>query len=316
MPVGAAGIIAPNAALSWPGAGANLYIDLVERGPDREQPAKRLDAAAGRTASPEWLRRHLGTAPTAYLEGALQNPVLTERELALLLRNPRLRPEHLGRLGRQRRWTRFYEIRKALVRHPCTPLAVSRSLLPHLFWKDLADVSWDAQAHPVVRRHSEAILRGRLDELAVGERVTLARRATRGLIDSLVESADVRVLQSLLSNSRLVEPDAVRIASQEPTPRSLLDYMARHPRWGVRREVRLALLRNPRTPVPAALYLIARLPLRDLQRLAGDGKVPKIVRIGADRRAQRATRRVNSRGGRHPMNRSTSSDRSPRRIDD
>ena len=299
-----------------PGAGASLYIHLVDRGPDQHRPATRLNVAAGRNASPEQLRRNVRSAPATYLDGALQNPELSEREVILLLRNPRARPEHLGRLGRERRWTRFYEIRKALVLHPRAPLAVSRNLLSHLYWRDLAEVSWDVQAHPVVRRQSETLLRGRLEELALGERITLARRATRGLIDGLLESTDGRVLQSLLSNERLVEPDAVRIASHGPTPASLLDHLARHPRWGVRREVRLALLHNPRTPVRTALYLIARLPVRDLQRLAEDGKVPRIVRIGADRRVERATRRAGSRGDRQTMKPSRAPDRAPRRHDD
>jgi hypothetical protein len=59
--------------------------------------------------------------------------------------------------------------------------------------------------------------------------------------------------------------------------------------------VRLALLSNPRTPVPVALQLVEKLSLRDLRQLIKDDKVPTIVRVGADRRLDRASTRPNAR---------------------
>jgi hypothetical protein len=192
---------------------------------------------------------------------------------------------------------RGYEAKKALARHPRTPLTLARSLLPQFYWKDLADVAEDPRMPPSVRRQAEEILSHRLDEMTQGERISLARRASRGVISALRDSADARVLQALLGNVRLLEHDAVRIASSACAPREALSGLADHPAWGERYAVRLSLIRNPRTPVAAALRLIGRLPRQDLLRLARDGQVPKIVRVGADRRldsaaaAERSSRR-------------------------
>jgi hypothetical protein len=46
----------------------------------------------------------------------------------------------------------------------------------------------------------------------------------------------------------------------------------------------MALLRNARTPVPVAFRLVGATPAPDLRRLVKDAKVPRIVRVGAERR--------------------------------
>ena len=66
-----------------------------------------------------------------------------------------------------------------------------------------------------------------------------------------------------------------------------LEQLAIDPRWSTSREVRLAMLRNPRTPVPAALSVVRRLSRALLVRLAGDDEFPKIVRVGANRQLER-----------------------------
>jgi len=216
--------------------------------------------------------------------GALENPSLTDEKLLRLLRNPHVTPQILSRIGRDRRWTRVYEIKRALVRHPRSPLVVSRGFLPYLHWKDLAEACADLRVHPVARRQAERLLGTRVDELSLGEKVTLARRASRGLIRALIDAGEPQVLRGLLGNERTVEADAIRIASGPRATPELLRHLADHPKWGRRRDVRLALLRNRRTPVPVALRLAGGLAPPDLRRLLKDDKVPRIVRVGAERR--------------------------------
>jgi hypothetical protein len=50
--------------------------------------------------------------------------------------------------------------------------------------------------------------------------------------------------------------------------------------------VLVALARNPRTPVAAALKLLEKLSRDDLERLAGDEAVPQIVRVGSHRQLE------------------------------
>jgi hypothetical protein len=240
----------------------------------------------GRTAPAEELRRQLASAPLPFLEGAMQNPELSHEEMAILLRNRNATGSLLGRIGRDRSWTRYYEVKKGLVLHPRTPFHVSRSLVGHLYWRDLAETAEQMVLNPALRRKAEEVLKVRVDEMSLGEQIALARRASRGLVASLKESAEDRVLRALLDNARLVERDAVEIASGEHSPPDTLERLAEHPTWGERYSVRLALIRNAATPVRVALRLAGKLPSQDLRRLSGDPEVPKIVRVGVERKLQ------------------------------
>jgi hypothetical protein len=269
-----------------------MLDDVSDRSREPAAPPD-LSAAGGRAASLEALRRHLLSAPPPFLEGALDNPALSDSEILLLLRNRRATPALLLSIWRDPRWARSHEVKKFLVLHPRLPLATARSLLPHLFWKQLAEVAGSPRVNPVVGRQAERLLLARIEELSLGEKATLARTASRGVIGALLESVEDRVLRGLLGNPMLREMEAERIASNIEAPGEFLSHLAAHHKWGSMRSVQLALLGNPRTPVPAALRLLRKLAPRDLQRLARDDKVPRIVSVGADRRLRAGPRRSN-----------------------
>lgn len=238
---------------------------------------------AGREASAAELRRRLSGSPADYLFGAARNPNLTVRELVLLLRNRQAPANLLSEIAGDPRWTRYSEIKRGLVQHPRAPLALGRNLLPHLFWKDLSELAAAPQVNPLLRRAAENRLRARVTDMELGEQVALARRAVRGVIDLLCLSDRQPVLAALLDNQRLVELDAVKIASSPRAPATLLADLASHDRWGRRREVRLRLAANSNTPTPVTLRVLHGLPHGDLRRLVGDPTVRKIVRVGAER---------------------------------
>jgi len=244
--------------------------------------AEPLDALRGSSASTETLRRNLRSAPTEFLVGALENPRLTPSEMLLLLRNRCAPAELLQRIGREPRWVRNHRVGRLLVEHPNTPRTVASRLVQQLFWNDLAEVARKPSTDPVVRRRAESLLLVRLEEMTVGERVALARIATRGVIPGLIEADDAPVLKSLLDNPRLIEADAARIARIPRAP-ATLDHLARYSTWGRRPAVRRALLRNPGTPIAAALHLLRRLDRRELLRICRDSEIRTVVRVGAER---------------------------------
>src|SRR2546428_273894 len=146
-----------------------------------------------------------------------------------------------------------------------------------------------AKAGPVdagrpLRRRAEQLLSERCAEMTEGEMVALAHIVGRFLIKALSQSERPRVVSALLGNAHLVEEDVVAIARSSATPPEILRAVARSDRWSSSRAVRLALTRNPATPVPESLRCLGGLLAGDLEALARDARVPKIVRIGAERR--------------------------------
>ncbi|TDI49960.1 MAG: hypothetical protein E2P01_02095 [Acidobacteria bacterium] len=252
-----------------------------------------------RTASRGELRRRLSSAPAAWLSQALENPELGPPELMLVLRNPAAPAAVLERIGASRTWMGHHELRRGLARHAHTPLAVARNLLPHLYSKDWCEIAAHPAANPVIRRQAERLLLACVDKLALGERIMLARRATRGLIPAFLTDANPRVIQALLGNPRLVEIDLLRLASDVAAGAEVLRSVAEHPVWGQRRDLRLALIRRPELPVQTAFHLARKMDRRDLRMLVEDDKVPLVVRVGIERRLREDP------GGRSPRNRPT-----------
>jgi hypothetical protein len=218
-------------------------------------------------------------------------------EAVELLRNRAATSAVLVRVGGTRAWTRSYEVKKGLVRHARTPSSLARTFLPHLLWKDLADIADDPRAQASLRHRAGEVLSRRVEEMSLGEKISLARRARRGVIETLRASREPGVLKALLSNPRLVESDAVLLATDERAPRDVLSHLASHPSWSARYQVRISLVGNPHTPIPAALRLLEALPRRDLERIAQDDAVPKIVRVRAERRLMAAAEGTRVRGG-------------------
>ncbi len=252
-------------------------------GPGR-RPAGTDTEVRGRTATAGQLRALLPDAPAGFLTDALDNPALVPDHVVLLLQNRAASPAALVKIARRTEWTRLYDVKRGLVGHPSTPPTVARLFVHHLYWRDLADVAADLRVHPTVRRRAEDLLEVRLGQLTLGERIALARRAVRGLVGPLAELGEPAVLSALLGNPRLVEGNVVAMARSAETPGEILDALVDDLRWGARLAVRKALLRNPRTPIHAALRILDRLSRQDLRAVQSETRIPRIVRLGAQRR--------------------------------
>lgn len=119
-------------------------------------------------------------------------------------------------------------------------------------------------------------------ELTLGERRSLARRPDRALLLRLIADPDPGVIENLLQNPHVTEPDVVRMASRRPIAAASLRLVFRHPRWGRMPGVQRALVYNPYTPTEIALGLLPLLDAPMLREVARETAVPEIVR----RRAQ------------------------------
>jgi len=125
--------------------------------------------------------------------------------------------------------------------------------------------------------------------MAVGEKITVARRAGAGVLAQLRHDPSPRVVAALLDNPRMTEGILAPVAQSARTPPPILDLIAADRRWGVRYPLRLALARNPATPIEAAWRILGTLRKPDLKPLAADPRLPEPVRrrarvlLGEDR---------------------------------
>ena len=227
-----------------------------------------------------------GAEPSAppEIDGADLGP----KELLILLRSRATPAAVVLRIGQNRSWMRPREVKLAFVSNPLAPQVLARRFLPHLGWRDLAELPVNLAISPVLRREAEKLLRLRLPELALGEKVALARRSSRGLIAALLEDADELVLRAAAGNPRATETDLARVLARNDLPTGFLAWLATQSSWAQRHAVRVALVRHPRTPPPAALRLIQQLSRADLEALRRDPLAPRLARVAAERQLEPA----------------------------
>jgi hypothetical protein len=205
------------------------------------------------------------------------------------LRRGDLGREELEQILTDRVARKYHAVRRALAGHPRTPRREALSLVSTLFWRDLATLSADSRVHPEVRRAADRDLLRRLPEMALAERVDLAKNVGRGTLIYLRMDEDPRVLAAVLDNRFATEPDVVQAAASAEAPPEVLEVIALHPRWSLRASVRGALLRNANLPGRLAVGLLTRASREDLEGLLGKRGVPRFLRLCAERvLAQRA----------------------------
>ena len=213
-----------------------------------------------------------------------------EAECLKLLRRPDLPSDEIERILRDRDARRYHAVRLALAAHRNTPRAEALSLVETLFWRALARLSADTRVHPEVRRASDNQLLRRLPELALAERIDLARSAGRGTLAALRLDPDPRVVAGFLDNRFTTEPDVVQVAVAKRSGPETLGAVAEHPRWAPRRAVREALLRNPSLPLAAVEPLLAQAAERELITLRDGPEEPPALRAVAQRVLARRAR--------------------------
>jgi len=238
---------------------------------------------AGRTATAETLARELATASHAYLDGAMANPALAPDLLPILLKNPSVDGPLIFRISTHRAWLKPYEVKTAIVMHPKTPHVVAMHLMQFLWWRDLARVTDDAHLAPPLRRAAEKILTFRIQELALGEKITLARIASRGVINVLRQQDHPLVVRALLQNPRLLEEDVLAITSAGATPAGVLQTVAEDARFASRPAVQKAIVQHHGTPAATALRILHGLGAPTLKELAHAPHVPTLVKLAAQR---------------------------------
>jgi hypothetical protein len=200
-----------------------------------------------------------------------------------LLRRADLPPETLDEILEDRGARRYHAVRLALAAHPRTPRSAALSLVGTLFWRDLAALSANARVHPGVRRAADQDLLRRLPEMALAERIDLAKTVGRGTLVVLRFDGDPRVVAALLDNRFTTEPDVVQAAARPGARAAVLQVITAHPRWSLRPSVRSALLRNAALPVSGALSLLTRASRQDLEGLRRNPGVPEILKACAER---------------------------------
>ena len=182
-------------------------------------------------------------------------------DLALaLLKRPDLERDVLERISKNSSLMKSRKVKLAVVEHPKTPRHVLLPLLRHLFTFDLMRVALMPTIAADIKVAAEESLINRLDKLSLGEKLSLARRASGRVAGALLRDSEPRVIDAALQNSRLTESVVIRELSRRTTNPQLINALCIHQKWKVRTDITIALVRNDNTPIANAIELVRLLP--------------------------------------------------------
>ncbi len=177
---------------------------------------------------------------------------LSEDAALALLKTSDVTAETLARLAKNPVVSKSRKILVALATHPRTPRHVSLPLLRAMFTFDLMNVALTPAVAPDVKRAAEEQLIMRLESVPVGQKITLARRASARVAAALLQTSEKRILSAALDNKRLTEALVVQALMKPHAPELLFLMVSDHFAWQLRREIQIALLRSEKTPLDRA----------------------------------------------------------------
>jgi len=207
-----------------------------------------MDTEPHSTDGPEQKRRNTQAASGPEMLSA----GLSEDAAVALVNSAGVTAEELARLAKNPIVSKSRKVLVALASHPRSPRHVSIPVLRSMFTFDLMKLALTPAIAPDVKRAAEEQLITRLKSLPIGQKITLARRASGRVAAALLQTPDRRIISPALDNKQLTEALVVQALMKPHAPERLYVLISDHSNWQNRREVQIALLRSENTPIERA----------------------------------------------------------------
>jgi hypothetical protein len=201
------------------------------------------------------------------LVAALRNPALDENHLLTLLKRRGLSEEIFSVIFASRKMLESSKVAFALACHRETPVHISQTLLPRFFILDLAKVCAMPGITPDLRLLAERCIVQRLPTQPLGTKLTLARRGSSAVAESLLREGVPQLVEATLDNPYLKEGSVHQFIASYQSSAETISMIARSSRWKGRPNLRLAILKNPRTPAIWFTLFLPGLPPQILREL-------------------------------------------------
>ncbi len=203
---------------------------------------------------------------------------LSEDSALALLQRADLLPELIEKLSKTTASTKSRKVKLAIVRHPKTPRYVSMSVIRHLFTFDLMQVALTPAVAGDLKMAAEEVLINRLETVSPGEKLSLARRASGRVAGALLLDNEPRIIMAALENTRLTEAVVIKALLHHEASSVLVQAVCVHSKWSLRREIRIALLRNEHTSQEHAVEFAKSLPNNVVRDILQNSKLPENVK--------------------------------------
>lgn len=218
------------------------------------------------TADKDRLFAVIQTNHEEVLLAVLRNPNLDQQHLLTLLKRRGLGPV-ITAIYAQKRLMESSAVKCVLVAHPDTPPHIAQTVLPLLYIFDLLKLCLIPGVSADIHLAAERKIVQQLPTQPLGNKLTLARRGTSAIVEALLREGVQNVVEICLDNPHLKEGSLHQFLASAHATAENVSLVARNSRWKSRPNIRLAILKNPRTPLTWFTTFLPGLPsstIRDL----------------------------------------------------
>jgi hypothetical protein len=226
------------------------------------------------TADKDKLFAMLQGQPVEVLLAAVRNPVFDEHHLLALLKHRDLSGEVFTAVYANKHLLESSQVKFAMVINPGIPAHIAATLLPQLTIFDLLKICLIPGVTPDQRLSAERVIIQRLPTQPLGNKMTLARRGTSAIVESLLREGLPPLVEACLDNPHLKEGSVHQFITSSKSTAETISMVARSGRWKGRPNIRLAILKNPRTPTIWYTMFLPGLPQSTIKDLLA---VPRLT---------------------------------------
>ena len=194
------------------------------------------------------------------------------------LQDPDLSSEAIERISRDAGAMKSRKVRFAVASHRHTPRRIALRIIRELYTFELMQFALTPAAAADLKRVADELLLSRLASITLGERISLARRSSTLVAGALMLDKEPRVWQPALENARLTEAAVVKALQRTSATPAFVEAVSHHPKWSVRNEIQVALLRNAHTPAAKAIEFARRIPPRQLRDILHTSRLPEKIK--------------------------------------
>jgi len=206
-------------------------------------------------------------------------PAITEDLALALLKNRDLSSDAVEQLAKNSGVTKSRRVRLAIAAHPRAARHVCLRLIRDFYTFDLMRFALLPGVAADIKHAADELLLSRIASVTLGERISLARRASKTITAALLLDKEAPVWQAAVESPRLTEAAVVRALRRPSATPALVEAICHHPRWSPRHEIRIALLRNPHTQLARALEFAHALPPAQLRDALHGSQISERLKI-------------------------------------
>jgi hypothetical protein len=148
--------------------------------------------------------------------------------------------------------------------------------VPQAFFEIPKELTLDKEDEEEKPEERETILK-KLSTMNVSDKIKLALFGNKEVRTTLIRDANKIVATTVLKSPKVTDGEIAMYANSRNVCDDVIRIIAGNKEWVKNYRVKVALVNNPKTPVPVAMKLVSSLNMKDLKDLAGSRNVSGAV---------------------------------------